>query len=195
MRLLACLIVAPQRGYDEPAILSYAISSFCPTSADGLQVYGYGFAHGGPEPSIFVGAAGDDRRDRVLAAAASPNPVLRTSRRLRHRTMPRMALCNRARMPIMRFDGLGCRADAAEITPMEPVWVDPHLHFSFNYNNLMTPSVTPAVDVYIGSTLFRSRVDQTLHRLPRHALAIRTLRVVQGRLRAGVAEHAGDLVR
>src|SRR5438445_6345153 len=38
MRLLACLIVAPQRGYDEPAILSYAISSFCPTSADGLHV-------------------------------------------------------------------------------------------------------------------------------------------------------------
>src|SRR5215469_774738 len=33
MRLLACLIVAPQRGYDEPAILPYAISSFCPTSA------------------------------------------------------------------------------------------------------------------------------------------------------------------
>jgi hypothetical protein len=30
-------IVAPQRGYDEPAILSYAISSFCPTSADGPQ--------------------------------------------------------------------------------------------------------------------------------------------------------------
>src|SRR5262245_60275950 len=37
MRLLACLIVAPQRGYDEPAILSYATSSFCPTSADGLH--------------------------------------------------------------------------------------------------------------------------------------------------------------
>src|SRR5262249_52750340 len=35
--LLACLIVAPQRGYDEPGILSYAISSFCPTSADGLH--------------------------------------------------------------------------------------------------------------------------------------------------------------
>src|SRR5262249_33650296 len=36
----ACSLVssfAPQRGYDEPAILSYAISSFCPTSADGLQ--------------------------------------------------------------------------------------------------------------------------------------------------------------
>src|SRR5262249_36955256 len=37
MRLFACLIVAPQRGYDEPAILSYAISSLCPTSADGIQ--------------------------------------------------------------------------------------------------------------------------------------------------------------
>ena len=37
MRLFACLIVAPQRRYDEPATLSYAISSFCPTSADGLQ--------------------------------------------------------------------------------------------------------------------------------------------------------------
>src|SRR5215831_10647474 len=37
MRLFACLIVAPQRAYDEPAILSYAISSFCPTSADGLH--------------------------------------------------------------------------------------------------------------------------------------------------------------
>jgi hypothetical protein len=30
----------PQRGYDEPAILSYAISSFCPTSADGLHLRG-----------------------------------------------------------------------------------------------------------------------------------------------------------
>src|SRR6516162_5331833 len=38
MRLFACLIVAPQRGYDEPATLSYAISSFCPTSADGLHM-------------------------------------------------------------------------------------------------------------------------------------------------------------
>src|SRR3974377_1445459 len=37
MRLLACLIVAPQQGYDEPKILSYAISPFCPTSADGLH--------------------------------------------------------------------------------------------------------------------------------------------------------------
>jgi hypothetical protein len=34
----AALIVAPQRGYDEPAILSYAITSFCPTSANGLQL-------------------------------------------------------------------------------------------------------------------------------------------------------------
>src|SRR3974377_1971222 len=37
MRLLACLIVAPQQGYDEPGIVSYAIRSFCPISADGLQ--------------------------------------------------------------------------------------------------------------------------------------------------------------
>jgi hypothetical protein len=36
-------------------------------------------------------------------------------------------LCNGARMPIMRFDGLGCRADAAEIIPMEPVWFLPPL--------------------------------------------------------------------
>jgi hypothetical protein len=36
-RLLACLIVAPQLGYDEPGIVSYAISSFYPTSADGLH--------------------------------------------------------------------------------------------------------------------------------------------------------------
>ena len=35
---LACLIVAPRWGYDEPKILSYAISPFCPTSADGLHV-------------------------------------------------------------------------------------------------------------------------------------------------------------
>ncbi len=28
MRLLACLIVAPRWGYDEPKILSYAISPF-----------------------------------------------------------------------------------------------------------------------------------------------------------------------
>jgi len=32
-------------------------------------------------------------------------------------------------MPIMSFDGLGCRADAAEITPMEPVWFAPPSSF------------------------------------------------------------------
>jgi hypothetical protein len=31
------LIVAPQQGYGEPGIISYAIRPFCPTSADGLQ--------------------------------------------------------------------------------------------------------------------------------------------------------------
>ena len=29
--------MAPQQGYDEPGILSYAIRPFCPTRADGLQ--------------------------------------------------------------------------------------------------------------------------------------------------------------
>ncbi len=38
MRLLACLIVAPRQGYDEPGCLSYKIRPFCPTSADGLQL-------------------------------------------------------------------------------------------------------------------------------------------------------------
>jgi hypothetical protein len=32
-RLLACLIVAPRQGYDEPGFLSYTIRPFCPTSA------------------------------------------------------------------------------------------------------------------------------------------------------------------
>ena len=36
-RLLVCLIVGSLTGYDEPEILSYAISLFCPTSTDGLQ--------------------------------------------------------------------------------------------------------------------------------------------------------------
>jgi hypothetical protein len=54
--LLACLIVAPQRGYDEPAILSYAISSFCPTSADGLhQAEAATFARGLAEESDVPG--------------------------------------------------------------------------------------------------------------------------------------------
>src|SRR5262245_39567779 len=52
MRLLACLIVAPQRGYDEPAILSYAISSFCPTSADGLHPYAQRYSIATFWPSI-----------------------------------------------------------------------------------------------------------------------------------------------
>jgi hypothetical protein len=38
-RLLACLIVAPQRGYDEPGILSYAISSFCPTNPSQFSAF------------------------------------------------------------------------------------------------------------------------------------------------------------
>jgi hypothetical protein len=59
-RLLACLILAPQRGYDEPGILSYAISSFCPTSVDGLQIR----TRRAPSPQI--GA-----RDTALDGAAN----------------------------------------------------------------------------------------------------------------------------
>ena len=40
MRLLACLIVAPRQGYDEPGFLSYTIRLVCPTSADGLHSAG-----------------------------------------------------------------------------------------------------------------------------------------------------------
>jgi hypothetical protein len=35
--LFACLVVAPHQGYDEPGLLSHAITSFYPTSVDGLQ--------------------------------------------------------------------------------------------------------------------------------------------------------------
>src|SRR5262249_2538192 len=73
MRLLACLIVAPQRGYDEPAILSYAISSFCPTSADGLhgiRIGGGGLGLGG---IIFAGLPGSDTGGgrRLCSSSAS----------------------------------------------------------------------------------------------------------------------------
>ena len=36
-----------------------------------------------------------------------------------------MVLCNVTKIPIIRRDGLGCRGDAAEIKPIEPVWVMP----------------------------------------------------------------------
>src|SRR5262245_12013782 len=58
MRLFACLIVAPQWGYDEPAILSYAISSFCPTSADGLHACAMGERFGLIHPPLSTSRAG-----------------------------------------------------------------------------------------------------------------------------------------
>jgi hypothetical protein len=36
-----------------------------------------------------------------------------------------MDLYSGIKIPIMREDGLGCRGDAAEIKPIEPVWVIP----------------------------------------------------------------------
>src|SRR5260221_375021 len=57
---------------------------------------------------------------------------------------------------------------------------------------LALPSLYPASCLL----LFVCRSDdQPLHRLPRHALAVRALGVVQRRFRALVTEHAGDLVR
>jgi len=49
---VACLIVAPQRAYDEPAILFYAIISFCPTSADGLQAQHEELGRAGREAGV-----------------------------------------------------------------------------------------------------------------------------------------------
>jgi hypothetical protein len=34
-------------------------------------------------------------------------------------------LCKPLKIPIMSAFGLGCRGDAAEIKPIEPVWVMP----------------------------------------------------------------------
>src|SRR5215467_12709418 len=73
MRLLACLIVAPQRGYDEPAILSYAISSFCPTSADGLHFHDVA-AVAPPAPSLFGETA-----QAVVAVVTRLSPRLSSS--------------------------------------------------------------------------------------------------------------------
>src|SRR5262245_53022359 len=73
MRLLACLIVAPQRGYDEPAILAYAISSFCPTSADGLHLASLQRCC-----RVALGRAGS--LDASLAAGLQPNaPVVQAT--------------------------------------------------------------------------------------------------------------------
>ena len=53
IRLLACLIVAPHQGYDEPGFLSYAIRSFYPTSADGLHA---GMLINCPSRVLMIGA-------------------------------------------------------------------------------------------------------------------------------------------
>jgi hypothetical protein len=65
-------------GYDEPAILSYAISSFCPTSADGLQYH----IRVGPVLRIEERIAPD--RDRRIG---SPSCVPMSSSRASARTV------------------------------------------------------------------------------------------------------------
>jgi len=61
------LLIEAKRGYDEPGILSYAISSFCPTSADGLH----------PRPCAFRPSAQSSMLADSMLAAQSP-------RRFRH---------------------------------------------------------------------------------------------------------------
>src|SRR5262249_9015527 len=107
------------------AAASLHSSFFYLGQAVGPVVYGYGFAHGGPEPSIFVGAAVGMTVGVACSRLLRPPTVYLDSPALQHGAVCRTALCNGARMPIMSFDGLGCRAYAAEITPMEPVWVIP----------------------------------------------------------------------
>src|SRR5262245_28296476 len=92
MRLFACLIVAPQWGYDEPAILSYAISSFCPTSADGLHAVA---KVAGVSRSTVVNAAADlaaeARREarkqarQASQASATPKPAAKPLTEARQR--------------------------------------------------------------------------------------------------------------
>ena len=55
--------MAPQQGYDEPGILSYAITPFCPTSADGLQLA----AIAEFERSLIAERTGEGRK-RAMAA-------------------------------------------------------------------------------------------------------------------------------
>src|SRR5262245_39412845 len=58
-------------GYDEPAILSYAISSFCPTSADGLHAIDVqvpGMIYGAILRSPVEGGAPDQINDAAARA-------------------------------------------------------------------------------------------------------------------------------
>jgi hypothetical protein len=63
-----------QRGYDKPAVLSYAISSFCATSADGLQASGSGNVRG---PLKRIGLSTD-----VLVTASLSTGLVQLAERL-----------------------------------------------------------------------------------------------------------------
>ncbi len=86
MRLLACLIVAPRWGYDEPKILSYAISPFCPTSADGLH-YASAAACSTPSESLkrYV-------REDKLSGAISSKPSAANAKERVHVTQQTLAV-------------------------------------------------------------------------------------------------------
>src|SRR6516164_1347091 len=110
MRLLACLIVAPQRGYDEPAILSYAISSFCPTSADGLQprhargllfLFVYRRVPNRQQAHALVSWSRRARQDRVVASPGPSRLSPGGSGRLDDRLLGRLTLQTEQKYPVL----------------------------------------------------------------------------------------------
>ena len=87
--------------------------------AVGPVIYGFGFAtwRAGAE-SAGRRRRGDDGRAGLRAIAAAPD-------RIPLRGIPLRGLSNGPKIPIMAGYGIGCRGVAAEITPIEPVWVIP----------------------------------------------------------------------
>ncbi len=90
--------------------------------AIGPVVYGYRLSRMAGRSRALAGrrGGGDGGRTRLRAPAAPPD----TERRLRRPRM-RQLVCSRGESAHHRRDGLGCRDDAAEIKPIEPVWVIP----------------------------------------------------------------------
>src|SRR5262249_61858512 len=99
------------------AAASLHSSFFYLGQAVGPVVYGYGFAHGGPEPSIFVGAAVGMTVGIACSRLVRPRAVDLDFTALQRGNPGRTGLCNGARMALMRFDRLGGRAHPGELQP------------------------------------------------------------------------------
>src|SRR5262249_24610920 len=81
-------------GYDEPAILSYAISSFCPTRAVGLEWWAAGLV-ATAEDRLSKGKSRSARRRATLGACKSPAAEGRASIwQVSHSTVPPAAARN-----------------------------------------------------------------------------------------------------